>query len=230
MACTGDDVFTLQNGSQSVLIWAGDGDDTLVMEAGAELDGFFDGQAGLDTLDYSGFDQARSFSLLPALGETDGFDIRVDSITADALNMEQILGTALNDELIGRDAQATFNIYSGLDNYVDETSARVLYFDAIEDLYGGSQVDTFNLYGDHSGNLHGMGGDDAFTFSNTAQLTGYLDGGCGQQQPGLQRLRQRAQLRPDRIRQPERLQRYGSQHQPGIPQHQQYHWSQRCGP
>ena len=175
----GDDVFTIQSGSQSVLIWAGDGDDTLVMEAGAELDGFFDGQAGLDTLDYSGFDQARSFSLLPALGETDGFDIRVDSITADALNMEQILGTALNDELIGRDALATLNIYNGLDNYVDETSGRVLYFDAIEDLYGGSQVDTFNMYSDHSGNLHGMGGDDVFTFSFTAQLNGYLDGGAG---------------------------------------------------
>ena len=162
-----------------MLIWAGDGEDTLVMEAGAELDGFFDGQTGLDTLDYRQYGYALEFTLLPELGLTDGFNIRTASIYEDALNMEQIFGTDFVDTLYGRDAQAVFNLYDGLDNYLDETSSRVLYFDFIEDLYGGSDVDAFNLYGDHSGNLHGMAGDDSFTFSNSAMLTGYLDGGLG---------------------------------------------------
>ena len=49
----------------------------------------------------------------------------------------------------------------------------------MEDIYGGSAIDTMYLTGPHTGRLYGQGGEDLFVVSLSAELTGFIDGGPG---------------------------------------------------
>ena len=174
-----NDVFTIATGSQAVVIYAGAGDDTLIMLNGASLTGLFDGQGGFDTLDYTAFTTSRNFYLNPVLGGTDDFNGTEISISGGMFNIQKILGGTATDSLHGRDTLAVYNIVNGEDTYTDVTNSRSLRFDAIEDLYGGALVDTFNLMGNHTGRLFGLGDNDLFNISGSAVLIGYADAGAG---------------------------------------------------
>ena len=53
------DIFSVATGSQHFAIWAGAGNDTLVLSDNAVLAGAFDGQGGYDTIDASAYTTPR---------------------------------------------------------------------------------------------------------------------------------------------------------------------------
>ena len=185
-----DDVYTITATSVSspaprdIDIWAGAGNDALVMLDTATLTGFFDGQGDYDTIDYTNYTSARTFSLVDALGIIDGSNVTEATVSDSFFNIQQILGSSVEiwdagDALYGRDTEATFDIVDGVDIYIDVTNNRSLQFNGIEDLHGGTLVDTFNMTADHIGRLFGHESDDFFNVSNLAVLTGSVDGGAG---------------------------------------------------
>ncbi len=183
-----NDVFTIMPGTQTINIYAGPGDDTLVMSDGARLTGFFEGQGDYDTIDYHLSSESHNFHLGAVLGTTDGFNVYESCISVAAYNIQQIIGGTVLDSLYGRDVPATWDVVNGVDTYTD---TRVLHFDLVEDLYGQSYVDTFHMSGNHIGRMFGQGGDDFFYVSNDAVLfayagdtlsSGYMDGGSGYDQ------------------------------------------------
>ena len=181
----GHDWFTVSPGSQLATILAGAGNDTLEMLDSATLTGSFDGQGDYDTVDYSAYTTPRNFFLSPALGATDGFNGTEAVISGGFANIQQIIGSlsanslASADSLHGRNAIATFDLGTPVEHYNDFASGRVLDLQNLEDMYGGSQVDTFNLTGHHTGRLYGQGADDIFNVSGIGDLTGFIDGGTG---------------------------------------------------
>ncbi len=178
------DVFTVAAGFQHFAIWAGAGNDTLALLDNAVLAGAFDGQGGYDTIDASAYTTPRAFYLLAVLGSTDGFNGTESSILGGFFNIQQLIGSlsanslASADSLHGRDVDATYNLGTPVEHYTD-ASGRSLDFQYVEDIYGGSAVDTMYLTGPHTGRLYGQGGDDIFNVSGNGTLTGFIDGGAG---------------------------------------------------
>jgi len=183
-----NDTFTVASGPNEVDIWGGAGDDTLVMLDTAKLTGFFKGEGDYDTVDYTNYTTARDF-YLTSLGSIDDFNATETTVTGGFFNIQRILGSQSvgdeasewdeGDDLHGRDTMAIFDLVNGQDTYTDVDNNKVLHFEFIEDLHGGTLVDTFNLMGNHIGRLYGYAEDDIFNVSNQAILTGLMDGGPG---------------------------------------------------
>ncbi len=150
--------------------------DVFTFEAGARLSGKVDGLAGSDTLDFNGQGQRITIT---ALGGVDGFTgeaVNGNVITLPAFdNISAIDGAPGEDTLVDAiNADATFALTAAADTY--RSSGRDLSFANIENLIAGTGNDTFNITGDHGGNLLGAGGDDVFAIN--AVLTGDIDGGA----------------------------------------------------
>jgi filamentous hemagglutinin family protein len=60
-----------------------------------------------------------------------------------------------------------------------QSGARSLVFSGFDELIGGTQVDRFELDGDHTGDVRGGEGDDEFRFADGVVLSGDIDGGAG---------------------------------------------------
>jgi Ca2+-binding RTX toxin-like protein len=181
-----NDIFTLASGTQSAVIRAGGGDDTLVIPDGGLLTGSFDGQGGRDTLDYTAYTAALTMRLLD--DTIDGFSGRLTLrdapgtaiISGATGNFDVLLGgQTLLDELWGLDRDATWTLQLPLDSYRDDTTGVTLDYTFIEDLHGGSGRDTFEIKRDFTGNLFGGAGDDTFRFFLNFRLTGSVDGESG---------------------------------------------------
>jgi Ca2+-binding RTX toxin-like protein len=151
----GDDI--LRDGKGSDAVRAGAGSDVVHVSPDGEDDSF-DGEAGLDTLDYSESQAGVSVDL--AAGSASGADIGEDTIAgfekvigsagADALtgsdDADQLYGSAGDDVL--RDGKGSDEIHAGAD---DDTVVATL--DAQDDCFdGGAGSDTLD-YSSATGNL-----------------------------------------------------------------------------
>jgi len=148
-------------------------DDFFIFADNAAILGNVDGQGGYDTVDYSAYATAREV-VLTDLGSVDGFQGREASGEFD--NIDNLIGTLLDDSLTGRNAPAEF-ILDADDQYI---STNALDFTSFETLTGGTDVDTFRLQSDHSVDLFGGLGADRFAFSDGVTLTGRADGQGGE--------------------------------------------------
>ena len=178
---SGADVFNLNtNGSVSVDISGEAGADTFNFRGGSVGSRGVGGGTGADILSFSALTTAVSVTL-SGTPDADGFG---GSTTGGAsVTFTDIFdirgGTATDDSLTGLNADAAWTVGSS-DSYASDDAgdvSRSLSFSNIEDLTGGSMVDTFTVSGAHSGDLSGGGGADEFTL--TAALTGNLAGGAG---------------------------------------------------
>ena len=154
--------------SQIENLTGGAGNDSFSLIGANDITGTFDGQGGTDTLDYSAA-TAKTITLTN-IGTLNGFRGTGSSFD----NINTIIGSGGTDTLIGLPAPATWVVSGGGTTY---TSTNALTFSAIENLTGGTGVDTFNITGAHSGNLSGGAGNDVFNLD--AVLTGNVTGGAG---------------------------------------------------
>ena len=181
-----DDEFLI-TGTQATRVTGGDGDDTLRFTNGSStLIGGFSGGAGDDTLDYSAFATARSFMLTDVT--TDGFTGTEPLITEGFSGINAIRGSqSVNDSLFGLDRVTTWTINgpsSGV--YADADAGQLLVFgnqndatQGIENLFGGSEFDTFafDQGGVVGGDIDGGGGFDTITGDDTrAQMAFTISG------------------------------------------------------
>ncbi|MHC4877918.1 MAG: beta strand repeat-containing protein [Planctomycetota bacterium] len=156
------------------------GDDVIALGTGASIDGSVDGGADNDRLDYS--TSATGVTVdLAGIGATDGYTGTATGITGTFTNIDGLAGSTGTDTLNGRDEMATWDLGDttpGVNTY-DDATGPVFQFSAVENLNGGSDVDTFNLGDAQTLNLSGDAGDDAFNFTtNVSRLTGSVSGGA----------------------------------------------------
>ena len=169
----GADIFNLNTGgSVSGGITGGAGDDTFDFNGGT-VAGTVSGGADDDTLDFAGTSAALTVSL--SMAGAAGFAGSVsDGATVSFTGVNGITGGSGTDSLTGIAAAATWTLGSS-DSYA--AAGETLMFSGLEDMQGGSAVDTFMIGGAHAGDLVGGAGADVFTVA--AAVTGSLSGEGG---------------------------------------------------
>ncbi|RMG85926.1 MAG: hypothetical protein D6712_08640, partial [Chloroflexi bacterium] len=169
------DDFTI-TGTQPVTLNGNGGDDTFTFNDGAGITGAVDGGSGNNTLDYSPNTGAINVQLT-GLGSITGFAGTESSISGGFDNVTAIIGSSnVNDQLHGLDQTSTWTVDGVANQYV---STNTLDFSAIEDLFGGSAADIFNIDGTPTNNLNGGAGTDTFVFNDDlTNLNGTINGGA----------------------------------------------------
>jgi Ca2+-binding RTX toxin-like protein len=153
----------------------GNGDDTFVFSAGVSFGGVIDGGQGNDRIDWSAATSDRAVTLT---GNTAaGFAGREASVAGGFRGIESLVGSSLNDTLIGDDAATVWRV--GDEQLTDSASNRTLKWSSFETLIGGAGPDTFvNVSGASPRSLQGGAGDDLLDASDaTGAVT--LCGGDG---------------------------------------------------
>ena len=179
----GNDVFTI-SALLTGNIFGDGGMNTYNMLSGGGVTGTISGVGGLtNTLDYSGMTTQVDVTL-NALSGTEGF-AGTSNIVANFDDITSLIGgSATDDTLRGRDADATFTLTRFGNTY---ESGNTLRFSNIENLIGGNMADTFTLNNTyHSGTLQGGAGNDIFTLTEAGlpsfgaeTLDGDIEGGAG---------------------------------------------------
>ena len=184
---TDPDIFTLDIGTGPVAfsnfsdLTGGTGNDSFIFNtATASVSGGINGgTGGTDILSFAGAPAAAV--LLTGLGASNGFIGTVAGIIATTFNnINTLIGSANTDSLTGRDVDATWTL-DGTD-YSEVVSGRTLTFtgtgtNAVENLFGGSMVDTFDVNVDRSGDIDSGAGNDVINLS--AVLSGSVALGDG---------------------------------------------------
>ena len=140
---------------------------------GGSVSGRIAGGAGANHLDYSGLSTAVAVALT-GTGTATGF-AGTATATGGVADITELSGGSARDQLMGQDADATWTLTSGDDEY--ESASRILSFRGVENLQGGTGMDDFTVSGAHSGELQGGAGSDSFTLG--AMLTGSIAGEAG---------------------------------------------------
>ncbi len=166
---------------------------TLALRDGGAITSIVVGGAGTDHLNYSGLPMqgqqqagyASPVSIALSGSAADGFSagsatgINGADTNGNAFtNIDQLTGSAVpanSDTLSGYDVNATWGLGAAPTRYTAD--GRALEFDGFENLIGGSGKDAFSLSSAFSANLDGGAGDDRFTFTGNANLTGDILGG-----------------------------------------------------
>jgi Ca2+-binding RTX toxin-like protein len=171
-----DDAFQI-SGVQNVSINGLGGDDVFrFLTEDAAITGFISGEDGTDTLDFSAFANSSVDITLTIAGFLDGFDGTVAQIPNTFTDIDDIIGGGTsNDSLTGLNALSGWTISDLGSTYT--SSARLLTFDAIETITGGSDQDAFSIVGNPTADVNGGDEDDTFLFADQAVLNGMIDGG-----------------------------------------------------
>ena len=173
----GADTLTLNDGMINNNVNAGAGADTFDINGG-NISGTVAGEGDDDTLDMAGLAAGLSFALT-SVDSTAGFSGNASSRASGPFTgfsftgINEIVGGSAVDLLTGLNAASTWTLGAS-DTY---ESSVTLAFSSLEDMQGGSAVDTFMVTGAHSGNVMGGGGNDVFTVD--AGLVGALGGEGG---------------------------------------------------
>lgn len=109
------------------------------------------------------------FNNLTGNSNADDFTLNGGAITG------QIAGGGGNDTLFAENGSNTWNIILTDSGSVDGINA----FSDIDNLVGGSSVDTFNIDANISGSITGSGGDDVFNMGIGAIVSGGITGASG---------------------------------------------------
>ena len=152
--------------------------DTFKFSESAYLNGSIDGRAGYDILDYTNCASMRSFTLT-ALGSVDGFAGTGNSMLVGFDNIQQILGGAGRDHLVGLNTPSEWHINGKTGQYIDLNSMRTLDFTLEDVIGGGGSFNVFNLSGDVEGDVIGTALDDVFIIQPGATFKGKIDGLSG---------------------------------------------------
>lgn len=156
------------------------GNDAFGIADGAVFDGMFDGGAGIDVLDFSNSSTSRSVTLTS--GSTIGFAGRESTdggLRSSFLAVESVVGGSGSDTLSGLNINATWDMTGKQYKDVSSSTAKILKWDAFENLVGGTKVDSFvGAAGSISLSLSGGAGNDLLDASSAlASMT--LTGGDG---------------------------------------------------
>ena len=152
----------------------GSGADTINIATAGSISGIIDGLGGSDTLSFSVNSIARDITIIGA--DASGFSGTDASIGGGFVHIDQVIGSTVSDSLHGVNSPASFALDT-INTYT--LGGNTLGFAGIENLYGGSGVDTFTVNGARTANLYGNGGADIFIFANNAILTGAIDASSG---------------------------------------------------
>jgi hypothetical protein len=143
--------YTISDGANSVIhlggeieqLLGGSGNDRFCLTGSASVKGRIDGGAGSNTLDYSGYDTARSISLT-GLGSINGFAGKESSL-AYFDNISNIVGSNSDtDVLSGLNDNSVYSI-SGMAAGSYSSGGQSLSFASIEGLAGGSGDDRLDF-------------------------------------------------------------------------------------
>ena len=140
--------------------------DTYIFREGISFFGNLDGGSGMDRLDNS--DLSTSVILtLTDIGETDGFDGNASNISYQKFaNINQIFGGTGSDNLNGLNELSIWSILAGSQEQYSSND-RILGYNGIENLQGGSASDSFLFYGTeiHFGLIDAGTGYDTLDYS-----------------------------------------------------------------
>ena len=175
----GNDAFNIAINATAILQGGGGNDSFNFTGNGVVLTGSVDGQAGSDTLGYSGYSSSVSLTLTSSGGN--GFTGNGTGLAgAGTFNgIESITGGQGSDSLTGQTADNNWAVTNTLSVTVPSTN-QTLNFSSFESLIGGSLVDTFSVTGVRTVSLKGGGGNDTIIFTDSsAKITGSVDGEAG---------------------------------------------------
>lgn len=152
------------------------GNDSFVIGNDTVFGGVLDGGVGFDVVDFSNSSVGRSVFLLSS--STAGFSGSERSLGGSFLTVESLIGGSGSDTLSGLNVNATWDLAGK--QYKDlsaTTTARILKWDAFENLVGGSMVDTFSgAAGAVSLSLNGGAGNDVLDASGMLASVTLLGG------------------------------------------------------
>ncbi|MCA9245959.1 MAG: choice-of-anchor D domain-containing protein [Planctomycetales bacterium] len=142
----------------------GNASDDFVIGSAGSLSGNLSGWIGADSLWQA--DGTNSWNLTGSDSGT------VTDLGGSFSLIESIGGGTGTDTLTGDNVASTWSVTGSGGGTVGS-----LAFTGMEDLVGGSAVDTFNISDNHTGDVSGGDGSDIFAFTGSAVLTGSIDGG-----------------------------------------------------
>ncbi|MFO0892309.1 MAG: DUF11 domain-containing protein, partial [Isosphaeraceae bacterium] len=180
---TGKDTFQLiGNAVQQVTanLNGGTGDDFFAFLGAAQLVGTLDGQAGMDTLNYSGFGSAVNV-VLTGLDSTGYSGTEALSFSGGFRGIDLIVAppSGVGPSVIaGADVDATWTL-GATQAYAPSGSSSPLELQGFGTYQGGSGADSFNLTESFVGDLRGGDGNDWFALADGVSLTGSIDGQGG---------------------------------------------------
>ena len=177
-----DDEFRV-SGTPSATVTGGAGNDSLRFANNGVLLGTFDGTTGTDTVSFNGFGATAGYTTARLVTLTtntaNGYNATTAAVSGGVSNIDSLTGGSSGDTLIGLNRTALWDL-DGTDQYVDQTTGRILDFSLFENLQGGTGADTFNLAVNQTQNLFAGAGDDQFLFGDGVLPDGnrILDGGA----------------------------------------------------
>ena len=164
------------SGAEIESLLLGSGSDLVKFQNGGNMSGIIDTATGDDRIDFGLCTSPRSVTL-SAHGTTEGWAGSA-GVLGGFDNVEEINGGAAVDSLTGLDVIAAWDVTT-LDNHSYISGGRSLKFSSFETLIGGDQIDTYQFAGSQTLNFSGKAGPDIFVFSDSAKLSGSVDGGSG---------------------------------------------------
>ena len=157
---TGDDILwsssgndTIDGGAGDDQLFGGGGNDFLI---GGEGENEIDGGAGIDMVDYSAATSDMKIDLDDGEAETDDNDTIEDELR----NVENVVGSAFDDEIKGDDAANVLAGGAGDDRLKGEGGADTLLGGLGSDHLDGGKGDDALFGGDGADKLHGNSGSD----------------------------------------------------------------------
>lgn len=153
------------------------GNDTFVIGDDADFSGVLDGGAGLDVIDFSNSSANRAVTLTNS--STAGFSGREQLLGGSFVAVESLIGGSGSDALVGLNVNATWDLAGKQYKDTSSSTVKILKWDAFENFFGGSKVDSFSgAAGSVPLSLNGGAGNDSLDASRIpASVT--LIGGDG---------------------------------------------------
>ena len=150
---SGADQFNI-TGAASVNLFGNGGNDSFNFVDTGTLTGNIAGGTGTNSLNYSGYDSAITYNLQNST---------ITGLTGSITDIQNFVGSANSDTIIGRNSGTSFNITAANAGNVDGQ----LVFSSVENLSGGTGNDTFTLVGSGSlsGVVDGVSGYDTLSYN-----------------------------------------------------------------
>ena len=175
-----NDQFQLGSGvSVGQLIGGGGAGDSLLGAAASNTwvvnatnAGTLNGQSFTEIENLTGGSMSDDFQLNDSIASVDGGSGSDQFQVAASATIGQLMGGDDSDTLIGNDTINTWSV-----NALNAGTLNGQDFSQIENLTGGTDVDTFTLDADITGTI--SGGDSGDVFNVNAAVTGSLNGGAG---------------------------------------------------
>ena len=172
-----DDKLLFSTGNSKLQVTAGAGDDTFyIADDNITSLGTVYGEQGTDHLNT----QLLPFDIIEKALSTSatGFYISLEKLKFFGIDILDF-NSAANNTFVTNLANGVFTLAGILDSDRYQLNGQTLLFNYANILIGSTGHDTFNIEGTIDYDLYGNSGDDSFTVTDSAKLTGILDAGRG---------------------------------------------------